>query len=129
MAQNALSVLELTPLERDLLERFHKRYAKYGFPSVGQITVLSRTNTGAGRMTRLTHDGVFEGDGAEVPLGRFSYLVMEGIESHAEFSIYVNSNKLSMLEIVALLGKWDGVERPWKVADPDTGECAELEPV
>jgi hypothetical protein len=115
--------LTLTPLEVDLLARFHARFAAMGFPAADQFLVSARWNTGAGRFTYFAHPGSFNVDDGEIGLGTYSYLDMEGLEFGASFWVCVAGGTIKYLEIVLNgEGYWDGDERPWDVADPDTGD-------
>jgi hypothetical protein len=122
---------ELTPLERELLERIYARYKDWGFPAVDALRVTSRENTGAGRFTYLDHDGTlaFDGDG-DLGQGDYSYFDMEGLDAGANFCAYIKGRKVLHLEIATgssiwdeakrrYRGAWDGIERPWRVCDPD----------
>jgi len=113
----------LTPLETDLLTRFHHRFGYLGFPAPAQLVVTARTNTGAGRYTRFAHDGSVSIDEGDLGLGTYSQFDMEGLRAGASFWVYVTSGKIDYLEIVLNgEGHWDGCERAWGLIDPDTGD-------
>jgi len=118
--------LELTPLERDLLERFHARYAAEGFPRVDELVVLDRDDFGAGRCVRFLHHGFLHLSDGELGLGRYSQINVPVLEAGASFHARIERGKLADLEIfVNGDGPWDGSETGWTVCDPDTGEFPE----
>ena len=120
---------QATPLERDLLARFHQAYKDMGFPAAHQITVRGRDDTGSGRYTYLDHEGEVRGPDGRLGLGRYSQLDMEGLEAGASFWVELQDGRVRYLEI-AVNGDepWDGVERPWNVCDPQTGLFGEETP-
>jgi hypothetical protein len=121
----ASSALQLSPLERDLLLRYHLRYKEVGFPNPDSFVVTSREDFGAGRVTCFAHDGLIRhSDGKFGP--KYSQFNMQCLEAGASFMIYIEKNKISRLEIVVNgLDYWDGSELDWSVCDPDTGSFDE----
>lgn len=114
---------KLSPLERDLLTRFHDRYEKYGFVPADEISTIRREYNGIGRSTYLSHDRpVPIGDGL-LFLDNSSHLELESVEGGATFCVNILENKIVSLEIFSN-GElaWDGVERTWVVIDPDADE-------
>lgn len=118
----SLSTTELTPLERDLLQRYHARYQEMGFPAPHEITVTSRTSSTAGRYVYLAHQGLVRQADGQLGLGIYSQFDLEGLDAGASFHVEIENGKVLHLEIdVNGFGPWDGSERNWIVRDPDTG--------
>lgn len=108
----------LTELEGGLLGRLHRLYAAKGFPCIEDITVIKRTNTGAGRYTDLESDAVINLPDGHVGNGKYSYIEMEGQEDFIQFTALIESKKLVQLELSTIgLDEWDGSERAWRIAD------------
>jgi hypothetical protein len=122
METSSQSPSRLTSLERDLLQRIHDRYGYLGFPSIKDVSVSDRKNTGAGRYTYLMHDDLLRMADGELSAGNYSQFNMDGLEAGACYSVTVKSGKLKYLEILLNgEGFWDGRETTWTVRDPDTG--------
>jgi len=114
-----------TPLELDLLARFHSRYKQYGFPSPGTITVRSRESSRAGRFTYLQHDGCMLRYDGQLNLGHYSQFDMEGVKAGFSFWVQLKNGKVDCLEFVVNgEEEWGGSESSWTVRDPDTGELS-----
>jgi hypothetical protein len=116
---------DLTPLETELLQRIHSRYASIGFPPVSAFRVRRRESTGKGWRTFLEHKGTLAIDPrltGELAQGDYSQFDMEGLEAGANFEARVENKKVDYLAII-INGEhpWDGIERAWVVCDPDTG--------
>jgi len=116
--------LELTPLECELLERIHTRYAGVGFPSAAAFFVTRRENTGAGRFTHLDHGGELTLDrsyAGDLGQGAFSQFNMRGLDAGASFHVFVDTAKVKYLEILVNgQSPWDGQEGPFAICDPNT---------
>ena len=113
----------ITPLELDLLNRFHSRYKQLGFPPPEGIRVECRQSSSAGRFTYFKHEGhVWRSDG-QLGLGPYSQFEMVGLDAGASFWVEIENGKVLYLEIIVNgEQEWDGSELPWEVLDPDTGE-------
>jgi hypothetical protein len=116
-------MLELSALERRILELYYIRYNMYGFPQPDALSVTSRSNTGSGRITKLFHEGQLDSPDGELFLGSYSYLEMEGMDYGANFSVDISEKKVSSVEILCVGNIiWDGLERSWRILNPETGE-------
>lgn len=113
---------EISPLERDLLRRYHLKHKAIGFPDPTGFVVTGRTDLGSGRVTHLDHEGlVRHGDGM-FGLGAYSQFNMPGMEAGASFRVCFEHGKVLYLEILVNgWDHWDGSELNWTVCDPDTG--------
>ncbi|MFC3816931.1 hypothetical protein [Lysobacter sp. GCM10012299] len=113
----------LTPLELDLLDRFHSRYKQLGFPPPEGIRVKFRQSSSAGRCTYFEHEGHVQRVDGQLDLGRFSQFDMVGLDAGASFWVEIENSKVLYLEInVNGEQEWDCSELRWIVLDPDTGE-------
>jgi hypothetical protein len=110
--------LQLTALERELLLRFWLRYRSYGFPHPDNISVRSRTHTGAGRLTYLQHPGLFNYGNVRLFSGESNNFDMSNLNHGAHFFIEVIDKKISLLNIIVYGDElWDGFEGSWEVSD------------
>jgi len=113
----------LTPLELDLLDRFHTRYKQLGFPPPEGVRVKFRQSSSAGRFTYFEHEGHVQRVDGQLDLGRFSQFDMVGLDAGASFWVEIENGKVLYLEIIVNgEQEWDGSELRWVVLDPDTGE-------
>jgi len=105
----------LTSLEVAILEIFHAQYGRQGFPSVHEVSVVSRKNTGAGRLVKLSSDRPLSCPDGYLDMGGH-FIEMSGIEHGLMAVVAVVHSLVAELEI-ATYGDiaWDGVERVWKI--------------
>jgi hypothetical protein len=117
-----LNIINLTAMEREIIDRYHEAFQRYGFPSSENIKVDKRVNTGAGRYTYFCPSCKISMADGQVGLGTYSQINMDGLEAGASFWIYVENGALQYLEIVVNGNQpWDGEERKWTICDPETG--------
>jgi hypothetical protein len=107
----------LTPLEHEILERYHGAYAAIGFPPPGEINVTQRENSGAGRFVTLTSSATVADDSRtlDLPPGQPDMIAMEGVAKGLGFVVFLKDGQLDFLELYTFVGDWDGEERPWKL--------------
>lgn len=113
----------MTPLERDIFDRYHARYAEAGFPAAGSIRVVRRESDSAGRYTYVDHMGSVDVEDGDLGLGAYSAFLSTTLPAGASFWLYVKAGKIVHLDIT-VNGEyaWGGDEGDWVVCDPDTGE-------
>jgi hypothetical protein len=123
LQREAAQQAKFTPLESDLLNHFHTRFADKGFPDANALTMRKRRNTGAGRFTYLEHSEEVDLPNGSLGLGKYSQVNMPELEAGASFWVQMENSKIDYLEIVVNGSQsWDGSESSWDVCDPDTGE-------
>ena len=105
----------LTSLESSVLEVFCAQYEGEGFPSVHEIFVVSRQNTGAGRVIKLSSSRPLSCPDGYLDMGGH-FIEMSGIE-HGLMAVVAVVHSLAAELEIATYGDvaWDGVEREWKI--------------
>jgi hypothetical protein len=107
----------LTPLEHAILERYHSAFAANGFPPPGEINVVGRENSGAGRFVTLESARMVSEKSRtlDLPPGHPDMIAMDGVPDGLGFVVFLNDGRLDFLELYTVVGDWDGEERPWKM--------------
>ena len=107
-------MLQQTPLESALLNRFHELYHANGFPAAKVVRVIRRENTGGGRYVDIASDERVHLDDGYIDLeGKF--IEMNGIPNGMMAVAVIKDGRLTTLEFTVYGGDyWDGVERGWK---------------
>lgn len=110
-----MNELALSELEAAIVAEFFSIYGAKGFPPSSDVRVISRRETGAGRVVGLTSGSLLNfADGYLDMGGRF--IEMDGIAHGLMAVISIVGSKLDTLEI-ATYGdvSWDGCERNWRI--------------
>jgi hypothetical protein len=114
---------DATPFEHRILCEYHRRYVQYGFPRADDFIVKHREISDIGKYVHLSHQGILESPDGELVLGNFSDFEMDGMRLGGSFTIDIKGGKARGLDIIFYGDKpWDGLERNWRIVNPDTGK-------
>lgn len=110
-----MSMIQKSPLETAVLERFHKLYEAQGFPSAESVAVIARKNTGGGRYVQLECDARVQFADGYVDLGG-GFIEMKDVPNGLMAVGFIKGSRLVLLEITVYGGDhWDGEEREWRI--------------
>lgn len=111
-----MNTLQITGLERAVLDRFHQLYQGGGFPPANSIRVLQRKNTGGGRYVELESDQQVELDDGYIDMSGH-FIEMRGLPDGMMAVVLIKGRRVEVLELTVYGGdSWDGEEREWKIA-------------
>lgn len=109
-------MIQASEVERDILELYHQRYSKDGFPKASDFLVLSRNVASGGTETLLDHPGKFGDFDGELFLGNYSYIQLNDDSAWGNFSLMIDNGKISKLLIMLVEGStWDKEFRNWDI--------------
>lgn len=110
-----MSNVQLSAMERAVLQAFYEAYAETGFPPPDKVAVRRRENTGGGRYVELDSEANLNIEDGYLDLpGRF--IRMSGVPNGLMAIVAVEDSRLAQLEF-AVYGEdsWDGEERTWAI--------------
>ena len=111
-----MRLLDLSPLEAELLRAFHELHGARGFPPPEDIRVRARENTGAGRYVDLYVETGSKLEDGYLDLGG-QFIEMEGVPHGLMAVVHLKDHRPDQLEIVVYGNDpWDGRERKWSIA-------------
>lgn len=109
---------ELTPLERELVSRFHNLYRESGVPSDEDVVVQERQQSSSLRRTQLRSATNIRLPETILYLGSLSHVQLDAVEAGLTVELEViDRNHLCLCLLVNGNGRWDGSEDGWKIID------------
>jgi hypothetical protein len=102
-----------TPMEAELLTAFHQQYKAQGFPSLGDLKVRHRENTGNGRYVDFDSAAHVDLPDGYVDLPA-RYIKMKCLPHGLTVVVLIKEHRVYQLELVVNGNTyWDGSEHDW----------------